>query len=144
MLMSCSNNHMPNQPCVPNNITYTKPETTGDTAMGKSMAVINMLLPANSNFAMAHAAATPNTVFNGTTIAAVSNVSLIAASVSSSVKELKYTVKPFEKAEDSTVINGAINNTAKNNKATLMKPQRIILSTAVLWPGRDASSASSC
>jgi hypothetical protein len=52
---------------------------TGDTANGRSMSVIRRLLPWNSNLAMAHAAAIPNTVFTGTTIAAVSSVSLIAA-----------------------------------------------------------------
>ena len=50
---------------------------TGETANGKSISVISMLLPWNSNLAMAQAAAMPNTVLTGTTMAAVSNVNLI-------------------------------------------------------------------
>ena len=43
------------------------------------MSVINVLLPRNSNFAIAHAAATPNTRLNGTAMAATISVSLTAA-----------------------------------------------------------------
>ncbi len=44
------------------------------------------LLPRNSNLAMHQAAQMPNTVFSGTTIAAVSSVRRMAAPVSGSVK----------------------------------------------------------
>ena len=47
------------------------PEITGETASGRSMSVIRKLLPRNSNFAMAHAAASPKIVLTGTTTAAV-------------------------------------------------------------------------
>ena len=55
------------------------PAMTGDTANGKSMRVIKVLLPRNSNLAIAQAAATPNTRLRGTAIAATSSVSLTAA-----------------------------------------------------------------
>ena len=50
------------------------------------MSVMRMLLPRNSNLAIAHAAASPNTVLIGTTIAAVISVRRMAASVSGSEK----------------------------------------------------------
>ncbi len=55
------------------------PAMTGDTANGKSMSVIKVFLPRNSNLAMAHAAATPNTRLNGTAMAATRSVSLTEA-----------------------------------------------------------------
>jgi hypothetical protein len=55
------------------------PAMTGDTANGRSMSVIKVLLPRNSNLAMAHAAATPNTRLKGTAMAATSSVSLTEA-----------------------------------------------------------------
>src|SRR5580704_6169440 len=48
----------------------TSPAMTGDTANGRSISVINVLLPRNSNLAIAHAAATPNTRLHGTAMAA--------------------------------------------------------------------------
>ncbi len=56
-----------------------RPAMTGETAKGKSMSVINVLLPRNSNFAIAHAAATPKTRLKGTAIAATVSVSFTAA-----------------------------------------------------------------
>ena len=46
-------------------------------------------LPRNSNLAIAHAAATPNTRLSGTAIAAVSSVSRTAAQASGSCKALQ-------------------------------------------------------
>ena len=37
---------------------------TGETANGRSISVISRLLPWNSNLAIAHAAAMPNSVFD--------------------------------------------------------------------------------
>ena len=45
------------------------PRSPGDTENGRSISVISTLLPRNSNLAIAHAAATPNTRFSGTAIA---------------------------------------------------------------------------
>ena len=86
MLMSCCSSHTPNQPCRPNSSTNTMPEITGEIASGRSMSVISTLLPRNSNLAIAQAAASPNTVFTGTTTAAVSSVRRMAAAVSGSEK----------------------------------------------------------
>lgn len=47
---------------------------TGDTENGKSISVSSRFLPRNSNLAIAHAAATPNTTFSGTAIAATVSV----------------------------------------------------------------------
>ena len=74
MLMLCACSHTPNQPCSPNSSTKTMPEITGEIASGRSMSVMRMLLPRNSNLAMAQAAASPNTVLIGTTTAAVMSV----------------------------------------------------------------------
>ncbi len=63
-------------------MTKIRPAMTGEIANGMSISVINRLLPRNSNLAMAQAAAMPNSVFSGTTMAAVSSVSSIDASVS--------------------------------------------------------------
>ena len=112
MSRSCS--QCPNQPWTPNSITSTRPATTGETANGRSISVMSRLLPRNSNFAMAQAAQMPNTVFTGTTIAAVSSVSRIEASVSGSVKLVAYASSPFARACASTAPSGAISSSARN------------------------------
>ena len=84
--ISWSSSHSPNQPCAPNSSTSTRPAITGETANGRSISVTSRLLPRNSKRAMAQAAAMPNSVLAGTTIAAVSSVSRIAACVSGSLK----------------------------------------------------------
>ena len=53
------------------------------------MDVISTCLPRKSNFAIAHAAATPNTMLSGTATAAASKVSRIAASASGSLTAAK-------------------------------------------------------
>ena len=45
---------------------------------------MSMLLPRKSNFAIAHAAATPKTQFNGTEMPAAMNVNLMALNVNGS------------------------------------------------------------
>jgi len=67
------------------NLAPTYP-VSGETVKGKSMSVSRMFRPGKRNLAMAHAAATPNTVFSGTAIAAVMSVSLMAAAVSGWVR----------------------------------------------------------
>jgi hypothetical protein len=57
-----------------------RPETTGETAKGRSIAVTRSALPRNSNLAIAQAAATPKAALAGTEIAATSSVRRIAAS----------------------------------------------------------------
>ena len=59
---------------------------TGDTAKGRSISVTSRLLPRNSKRAIAQAAQMPKIVLAGTTIAAVSSVSLIEEIVSGSEK----------------------------------------------------------
>ena len=66
ILMSCSNSHGPNQPCLPKSWTKISPATTGDTANGKSMSVVSRRLPRKSNRVIAHAAAMPKTALAGT------------------------------------------------------------------------------
>ena len=82
---SCASSHGPNQPCVPNMSTNTSPATTGDTENGRSIKVISACLPRKRNFAIAQAAAIPNTMFKGTAIAAASTVRRNAAKASASV-----------------------------------------------------------
>ena len=59
-----------------------RPATTGETAKGRSMRVVRMFLPGNSNLAMAQAAATPKVRLSGTAMAAMSKVSRMAGRVS--------------------------------------------------------------
>ena len=85
----CASSHGPSQPCAPNSSTNTKPAITGETENGRSIKVINRLLPRNSNFAIAHEAARPNTTFNGTAIAATSKVRRMADQASGSASASK-------------------------------------------------------
>src|SRR5690606_29351210 len=84
----------PSQLWAPNSNTYIKPATTGDTAKGKSINVINACLPRNWNLVIDQAAAKPNTTLSGTAIAAANKVSLIAAHASGSVIAAQYTSAP--------------------------------------------------
>ena len=59
------------------------------TASGRSMSVTSRLLPGNSNLATDQAAASPNTMFTGTAMAAVSSVSRIADRTAGSEKLAK-------------------------------------------------------
>ena len=88
----------PSQPCAPNTRTKARPATTGETENGRSMAVTSTCLPRNSNFAIAHAAATPNTMLSGTATAAASRVSRIAASASGSLTAASQASAPRCKA----------------------------------------------
>ncbi len=71
---------------------------TGDTENGRSISVSNRFLPRNSNLAMAHAAATPNTTLSGTAIAATLSVSVMADSASGSASAAQYTSRPLRSA----------------------------------------------
>ena len=90
ILMSCSTSQPPSRPRAPNSSTKMRPEITGDTEKGMSMREMSRLLPGKRYLAMSQAAATPNTVLRGTTMAAVSRVSLMAAQVSSCQSLLRY------------------------------------------------------
>ncbi len=57
------------------------PEITGEIENGRSISVSRMFLPRKSNFAIAHAAATPKMQLSGTEIAAAIKVNLIALNV---------------------------------------------------------------
>ena len=59
--------------------------TTGETENGRSMKVSSTLLPRKSNLAIAQAAATPNTRFNGTAMTAAVSVNQMADTASGSV-----------------------------------------------------------
>src|SRR5512140_997908 len=105
-LMSCACNQWPNQPCAPNSSTYTRPDTTGLTANGKSISVMSRLLPLNSNLAMAQDAAMPNSRLAGTAMAAAMKVSLIADQASGSFSAAKYSSQPLLNASMNTVSSG--------------------------------------
>ncbi len=82
ILMWCALSQGHSQPCRPNNNAKIIPLMIGDTAKGKSMIVSSTLLPRKSNFATAHAAATPKTRFSATALPAAINVTRTAARVS--------------------------------------------------------------
>jgi hypothetical protein len=60
---------------------------TGDTENGRSINVVSSALPLNSNFAMAHDAASPKTRFDGTAMIATVSVRTTAARASGSASE---------------------------------------------------------
>ncbi|MPN41779.1 hypothetical protein SDC9_189334 [bioreactor metagenome] len=89
ILMSWSDSQLPNQPWAPKTSTKTRPAMTGETENGRSIRVIRIDLPRNSNLAIAHAAATPKSRLSGTEIAAASSVSLIADRASGSTSAVR-------------------------------------------------------
>ena len=84
ILMSCAASQGPSQPLAPNTSTYIRPATTGEMENGRSISVVRKALPLNSYLAMHQAAATPNTRFSGTAMAAVMSVSRMADQASGS------------------------------------------------------------
>src|ERR1035437_3764770 len=118
--MGCSSSHGPKYPCAPNNTTNINPATTGDTENGRSMSVIKIDLPRNSNLATAHAATTPKIVFNGTVMAATISVSRIAAHESLFASAAQYAAKPFWNACAKTLTSGSSKKTRRNINAMTM------------------------
>src|SRR4051794_2528463 len=101
-----------------------RPEMTGETANGRSISVVSTLLPPKLNLEIHHAAATPNTRFAGTEIAAVNNVRRIEASASGSLNALKYTPNPFRNASVNTAASGSTKKKARNRNATPINVHR--------------------
>src|SRR6266550_8255244 len=97
---------------------------TGDTENGRSINVINTLLPRKSNFAIAQAAATPNNRFAGTAIAAASSVSRIAASASGSTIAAAYTPNPLRSAEKKTNAKGTNRKPVRKKSAPAINARR--------------------
>src|SRR5436190_5237537 len=141
MLISFSCSQAPNQPFVPNSSTLMSPDTTGDTASGRSMNVMRMLLPRNSNLAIHQAAVMPNTVLSGTTTAAVVSVRRIEARVASSEKLEKYADQPCSNAMANTAASGAASSAPRNVSDMVISSQRTSVERRLVCPGRVASSA---
>ena len=97
---------------------------TGDTANGRSISVTSRLLPRNSKRAIAQAAQMPKTVLTGTTIAAVSSVSLIEAIVSGSLRLANHSPKPLASACTSTAPSGASSRSPRKPTETAMSATR--------------------
>src|SRR6266702_1533236 len=98
------------------------PAITGETEKGRSINVINRLLPRNSNLVIVHAAATPKTRLIGTAMAAVSKVSSIAERASGSATASQYAPSPRLSASAKTTTNG---RTRKNSRKVSATPVRI-------------------
>src|SRR5690242_17889633 len=88
------------------------------------MSVIKRLLPIKSNFAITHAAATPNKRFRGTATAAVKIVRRIAASAAASSNDSKYAAMPLCNACAKTTTNGEKRNKPRNASAAVMSSRR--------------------
>jgi hypothetical protein len=114
---------------------------TGDTAKGRSMMVISRLLPANSNLAMAQAAAMPKSVLSGTTMTATSSVSCTAARVSVSAKMATAWGRPRPRAVPKMTASGANSSPPRNVSASAMKVQRSSAARSPPRPGRRRISA---
>ena len=106
----CASAHGPSTPCRPKSRMNTIPEMTGDTPKGRSISVTSAFLPGKSNFAIAHAAATPKTRFSGTAIAAVSSVSRSAESAIGSTSASTYAAAPLSSACTKTATSGTTRN----------------------------------
>src|SRR5579883_1856044 len=99
----------------------TSPDTTGETAKGRSINVIKMAFPRNSNFAIAHDAARPKTRFSGTLMAAMSSVNRMADNESCVLRdEMKYR-SPWANAWQKTLMSG-------NNKNSRAKARPMVMS----------------
>src|SRR5580658_8750988 len=97
---------------------------TGDTAKGRSISVVRRLFPRNRNFAMAQAAAIPNTTLAGTTIATVRSVSRIAARASGSRMVARKKAPPLERASANTTTSGRTRKKARKASAIPVSAQR--------------------
>ena len=86
--------------------------------------MVRKFLPRNSNFAIAHAAATPNSVLSNTAKNAVIKVRRIAASASLSVSAARYDCTPPARACANTVINGSSRKIARKTRVTPISSQR--------------------
>src|SRR5690242_10917838 len=117
------------------------PDTTGDTASGRSISVMRMLLPRNSNLAIHQAAVMPKIVFSGTTMAAAVSVNRIDARVASSEKLEKYAAQPCSSAMANTAASGAASSAPRNVSEMVMSSQRTSFERRLACPGRVASSA---
>src|SRR5690606_838810 len=100
------------------------PAITGETEKGRSIRVTRYFLPRNSNRAIAQAAATPNTRFRGTAIAAAISVSHIDARASGSEIAAQYSSKPLCSASWNTVASGSSRNSAKKPIAMPINSRR--------------------
>ena len=94
--------------------------STGDTENGRSISVIRNCLPRKSYFAIAQAAATPNTTFSGTAIAAASSVSRIADSASGSHERRQVDLPALRRPRRTPRPAAAAGRAAKNISATPM------------------------
>src|ERR1700722_7090219 len=101
-----------------------RPAMTGETANGRSMSVIKVLLPRNSNLAIAQAAATPKTKLNGTAMAATTSVNLTAAQAMGSAIAAMYAPTPLASACANTVSSGSTRNRPRNVSATAINSSR--------------------
>ena len=97
---------------------------TGETENGRSISVSSRFLPRKSNFAIAHAAATPKTRFIGTEIPAASSVSFSAENASGSVSAAQYTSTPLENASTNTAASGTNRKTDRNSSAPAISAHR--------------------
>src|SRR5437868_14425305 len=133
--MSCARSQGPKNPCKPKTSTKTRPTTTGETEKGKSIRVTSSVRPRNEKRAMAHAAATPKTVFKMTAIGATSNVKPIARRVSGLTTRLvQYTPGPSASACAKTWTRGTITKTASSSRATVVSVHRSQRGSC--WPRR--------
>src|SRR5262245_56960719 len=124
ILMSCSISQGPTSPCAPKRSTKIIPEMTGETLKGTSMSVVRRCLPRNSNFAIAHAAASPKIRFSGTAIAAVVSVRRIACRETGSPTAERYAAIPFSKAFANTSSKGTRRKSVRNPIATAIRQTR--------------------
>ena len=86
--------------------------------------MISRFLPGKRYLAMSQAAATPNTVFSGTTMAAVSSVRPMACRVSSCHSLLRYSPTPFSSAWANTDPSGSTTTTPRNSSPMPISDQR--------------------
>ena len=132
----------PNQPLAPNSSTQTRPEITGETENGSSIRVISRLRPRNWKRPMHQAAASPHTVFSGTLIAATSNVSPIAATVSGSASASPTAASPCDSASVNTTASGSSRNSTSSTTVSDDQQDRVVRRSARRAAGSRSSRSS--
>ena len=108
----CSESQPPNQPSSPYRRKSERPTTTGESASGRSMNAFSRPLPQNRFRTIASAQTIPKTVFTGTAIAVMINVSLNAWIVSG-VARASHAADASWNVRQKTMTSGPTRTTAR-------------------------------
>ena len=97
---------------------------TGDTANGRSISVIKMFLPRNSNLVIAQAALTPKTVLIGTATAAVRKGQSYSGQGIRLGKRTQVHADPAAERGQNISSSGMTSTSIRNDRASLIRIAR--------------------